>query len=176
MCASNIPKCPKQNPPLRLFNVTVLQSSRSSRSAYTPKDLKALASYVLSSLKVRKPVELAIDIVGHRRIRELNRRYRGVDRTTDVISFRNEPFDVRRPTSDVGPWTQDALCGDIAINIQQAAVQARSIGHPLRREIRLLIIHGILHLFGYTDYAPEPRRRMFRRQNALLLHWERKHR
>jgi len=112
--------------------------------------------------KVRKPVELTIDIVGHQRIRELNRRYRGVDHATDVISFRDD--------------LQGTLQGDIAINLQQAALQARGIGHPLRREVRLLLLHGILHLLGYTDYEPKPRRRMFKRQNALLLAWERKHR
>ena len=117
---------------------------------------------MLASQKVHKPVELTLDFVGHRRIRELNRRFRGVDRTTDVIAFRDDP--------------QGTLQGDIAINLQQAATQAKEMRHPLRREVRVLLIHGILHLLGYTDYEPKLRRRMFKRQNALLLHWERKHR
>jgi len=167
-----------------LFNVAVLPSSRSPRGAYAPKDLKTLAAFVLASQKVRKPVELAINMVGHRRIRELNRRYRGVDRTTDVIAFRDEwRAEPRAPSSEIrqsgsfdsGPGPRpSALSGDIAINLQQAALQARVIGHPLRREVRLLLIHGILHLLGYTDYESAPRRRMFQRQNALLLNWERR--
>lgn len=138
---------------------------------------------MFASQKVRKPVELTVDIVGHRRIHELNRRFRGVDRTTDVISFLNDPV----PSAEVrglSPKSRDsalstqssALCGDIAINVQQAAVQAKKMRHSTRREIRLLLIHGILHLLDYTDYEPTPRRRMFKRQNALLLRWERKHR
>ena len=103
---------------------------------------------------------MTVDITGHKRIQGLNRRYRGVDRTTDVISFRNG-----RPPS---------LQGDIAINVQQAALQAKKMRHPLKREMRLLLIHGILHLLGYTDYKPLPRRRMFKRQNAILRNWESK--
>lgn len=105
-------------------------------------------------------MELTLDITGHKRIQELNRRYRGVDRTTDVISFRN-----------AAPPT---LEGDIAINVSQAAIQAKKMRHPLKREMRLLWIHGILHLLGYTDYEPVPRRRMFKRQNAILRNWEAK--
>ena len=48
--------------------------------------------------------------------------------------------------------------------------------HPLKREMRLLLIHGLLHLLGYTDYQPKPRRRMFKRQNAILRSWEAKRR
>ena len=107
---------------------------------------------------MRGSFELALDITGHKRIQELNRRFRGVDRTTDVISFRNAP--------------PPALEGDIAINVHQAVIQAKKMRHPLKREMRLLLIHGILHLFGYTDYEPIPRRRMFKRQNAILRNWE----
>jgi probable rRNA maturation factor len=152
-----------------LFNVTLLKSSRTPRGAYATKDLEALASFVFSSQKVRKPVDLTIDIVGHRRIRELNRHYRGVDRTTDVISFRDDISAGRHGGLPL-------LVGDIAINVAQAATQAKRMHHPLRREVRLLLIHAILHLLGYTDYEPGPRRRMFQRQNALLLNWDKKHR
>ena len=88
------------------------------------------------------------------RIQGLNRRFRGVDRNTDVIAFRyGEKY----------LWE-----GDIAINVAQARIQAKKMRHPTRREIRVLWIHGILHLLGYTDYEPRPRRRMFKRQNQLL--------
>jgi probable rRNA maturation factor len=147
-----------------LFSFTLLKSSRGPRGAFAARDLEQLAAFVLAAQKVRGPVELSVDITGHQRIHELNRRFRGVDRTTDVISFRN----------DVLPPHQ-SLQGDIAINIHQAVLQAKKMRHSTRREVRLLLIHGILHLLGYTDYEPGPRRRMFKRQNALLLSWERKH-
>ncbi len=117
---------------------------------------------MLSAQKVRGPVELAVEITGHKRIQTLNRRFRGVDRTTDVISFRDE--------------LTAGFSGDIAINVHQAAIQAKRMHHPLKREVRLLLIHGILHLLGYTDYEPRPRLRMFKRQNAILRNWEAKER
>jgi probable rRNA maturation factor len=152
-----------------------------------------LADFVLSAEKVRGPVELALDLTGHKRIRGLNRRFRGVDRTTDVISFRNDTLSHPHPPTpsplsrervfSPSPYLREKVAGgrvrviqgDLAINVQQAALQAKKMRHPLKREIRLLFIHGILHLLGYTDYEPKPRRRMFKRQNALLRNWERKH-
>lgn len=140
---------------------TLLKSARIPNSAGTKNDLHALSGFVLQAEKVRGPIELTLDLTHPARIQSLNRHFRGVDRSTDVISFRNAP--------------PPRLEGDIAINVRQAAVQAQAVGHSLRREIRLLWIHGILHLLGYTDYEPIPRRRMFKRQNALLRAWEKKH-
>jgi len=139
---------------------TLFKTTTVPAGAFSATDLKALAEFAFKRQKVKGPIELSLDVTGHKRIQELNRRFRGVDRTTDVISFRNAP--------------PPALEGDLAINVHQAALQAKKMRHSLKREMRLLLIHGILHLLGYTDYEPRPRRRMFKRQNALLLAWERK--
>ena len=74
-------------------------------------------------------------------MRSLNRRYRGIDRTTDVLSFslREGAFAGLRPD----------LLGDIVISIPRAEQQAGEAGHPLSREIERLLIHGLLHLLGY---------------------------
>ena len=140
---------------------TLLKSARVPPKIVSKQDFRNLAVFALSRESVKGPVELTVDITGHDRIQELNRRFRGVDRTTDVISFRNAP--------------PPALEGDLAINIHQADLQAKKMRHSTRREMRLLLIHGILHLLGYTDYEPHLRRRMFKRQNTLLRLWERKH-
>jgi len=141
------------------LDFTLLRSARAPSTAYREKDLRALAIFVLQAEDVAGPATLTLDLTGHARIQMLNRRFRGVDRTTDVISFRSNA----RP----------ALAGDIAINVAQAAVQAKKVGNTLARELRLLWIHGILHLLDYTDYQPAPRRKMFRRQTQLLRRWER---
>ena len=141
-----------------ILDFTLLKSARVPKNIYTENDLRDLAVYVLRAEGVAGPATLSLDLTGHARIHALNRRFRGVDRTTDVISFRDNP----RP----------ALSGDIAINVVQAAVQARKLKHSLPRELRLLWIHGILHLLDYTDYEPVPRRKMFKRQNQLLRQWE----
>jgi probable rRNA maturation factor len=123
-----------------------------------PKDLHALAGFVLTGERVAGPVTLTLDFITSKGIQSLNRRFRGVDRPTDVIAFQYVP--------------SPALEGDIAINVPLARQQARQRGYSLHREIRILLIHGILHLLGYTDYEPRPRRKMFQRQNALLRAWE----
>ena len=138
--------------------LTLLRSSVAHRRSYALRDLKGLAAFVLQAEGVRGPAELTLALAHPSRIQTLNRRFRGVDRPTDVISFRFAP--------------PPRLQGDIAINLPLAALQARRARHSLRRELRLLFIHGILHLLGYTDYQPRPRRRMFRRQSVLLHRWE----
>ena len=149
--------------PALSIEFTLLRSVRVPRGLYSPFDLEALALFTLQAERVRGLAQISLDLTGHDRIRRLNRRFRGVDRTTDVISFRN---DESRGRSNVE--------GDIAINVAQAGLQAKKMRHPHRRELRLLWIHGLLHLVGYTDYEPLPRRKMFKRQNELLCRWEKR--
>ncbi len=155
----------------------LLKSSPIGKGDYAKEDLAALARFVLASEKVQGPIALTLEFTGHRRIKALNRRFRGVDRTTDVISFRYSPHPQplslpRERVAEGRVRVRGGFEGDIAINVPQARLQAGKMHHPARREIRLLWIHGILHLLGYTDYEPRPRRRMFKRQNELLRRWE----
>jgi probable rRNA maturation factor len=93
-------------------------------------------------------------------MRTLNRRYRGKDKTTDVLSFslREGMF------SHVQP---DVL-GDIVIAVPTAARHAAETGHTLSREIEVLLVHGLLHLLGYDHERNNEARRMKRRELQLL--------
>jgi len=116
--------------------------------------------------------ELAIALVCDRKMRDLNRQYRGIDRATDVLSFpaMSEPAPaagVESAGRDVGngngPDRPDKLAavsqepidgvephlGDIVIATGVARRQARVAGHPLGSELRCLALHGLLHLLGY---------------------------
>lgn len=79
----------------------------------------------------------AVRFVGDRTMRGFNRDFRGKDQTTDVLSFPGE----RGPEG----WP----LGDVAVSVPQAARQAAAQGHPLGRELRLLILHGALHCLGH---------------------------
>jgi len=79
-------------------------------------------------------------VTGNQEIRQLNRRFRGQDKPTDVLSF---------PLQPVVTGNQRALAGDIVISGQVAAENARRFGHSLSRELKLLLLHGMLHLAGY---------------------------
>ena len=96
----------------------------------------------------------AVAFVSDRRMRTLNRVFRGRDATTDVLSF---PGD--------GWWL-----GDIAISVERANAQARETDRSLSREIRMLLVHGYLHLNGYDHETDNGT--MMRRQRALLARIE----
>jgi len=149
-----------------MLDFTLLKTIRVPSGLFSARDLQGLGEFVLKSEKVKGQAAITLEFTGHERIHELNRHFRGVDRTTDVISFRHDAFPGLKRSDDAG------LTGDIAINIPQAGMQAKKMRHSLPREIRLLWIHAILHLLDYTDYDPVPRRIMFKRQNHLLRRWE----
>jgi probable rRNA maturation factor len=82
-------------------------------------------------------------IAGDARMRRLNREFRGKDATTDVLSFAAIPVTGDRNRSPVLP-----RAGDIAISLPRARAQARRLGHSTEQEIRILMLHGLLHLLG----------------------------
>jgi probable rRNA maturation factor len=91
----------------------------------------------------RAKAEVTLAFVGDRAIRTLNRKWMKKDRSTDVLSF---------PLGETAPDGKYYL-GDIVISVPVAARQAREKGHALDRELRLLAIHGYLHLLGYDHFA-----------------------
>jgi len=101
-------------------------------------------------------------------MRSLNRRFRGIDRTTDVLSF---------PQIDKRPVSYKAvplLLGDIVINPHQIKRQAIENNVPFKRELRHVLIHGLLHLLGYDHERSDPERlKMKRREEKLLYALER---
>lgn len=103
--------------------------------------------------------ELGIMFVGDQRMRGLNRRYRGKDRTTDVLAFAMR----EAPNSSAG------LLGDVVIAVPTAVRQAKQGQRSLEEELIVLLIHGILHLCGYDHERSEKEaRRMHRRERMIL--------
>jgi probable rRNA maturation factor len=76
-------------------------------------------------------------LAGDRTLRTLNRQFRGKDKATDVLSF---------PAAENMPGNR---AGDLAISLETAARQAAEHGHSLRDEVRVLMLHGLLHLAGF---------------------------
>jgi len=116
--------------------------------------------------------ELGVLFVGDRRIRDLNRRYRGKDRATDVLAFAMReacmPHSLRQAQSRPFPLAPDLL-GDVVISVPAARRQAIEAGRSLNEELTCLLIHGILHLCGYDHERSEKEaRRMHRRERIIL--------
>jgi probable rRNA maturation factor len=105
---------------------------------------------------------LADDATLHR----LNRRYRSIDRPTDVLSFSQlEGPDLRAQALASAPTLQ---LGDVAVSVERARRQASDFGHPFDRELAYLFVHGLLHLLGYDHEADEERAAMRRVEEAAL--------
>ncbi len=121
---------------LVFVNIAILDETSEIKSDYK-KSLKKIARLVLKELDVPKDTELSITFTDDIQMRELNRSYRQIDRTTDVLSF---------PQSEGPDFT---LLGDIVISIDTAKGHSVSYGVSLHEELKKLIIHGILHLLGH---------------------------
>ncbi|MEO5632045.1 MAG: rRNA maturation RNase YbeY [Nitrospiraceae bacterium] len=125
--------------------------------------LERLARAILSDVG-ETSAELGIMLVGDQRMRGLNRRYRGKDRTTDVLAFAMR----KAFTLHALRLTPDML-GDVVISVPTAWRQAKEARRSLDEELAWLLVHGILHLCGY-DHARSEReaRRMYRRERMIL--------
>ena len=109
--------------------------------------------------------EISVRFVDDEIIHELNREYRHVDRSTDVLSFplgENGEYDINHDTGA-------KVLGDIVISMQHAVMQADLYGHSLQREIAFLTVHSMLHLLGYDHEAEGLERvRMREKEEAVL--------
>jgi len=108
---------------------------------------------------------ITVAFVSDPEMRELNKRYRTTDRTTDVLSF-GQTLGRAKGERAVKKLARDADgeldVGDIVISAAQAARQAKRRKHPLVREIAFLAAHGALHLLGFEDETPAGYREMVR--------------
>ena len=115
--------------------------------------------YVERLYKVLKPMidkklfkrdgNIELILVGDKKIHELNKEYRKKDKPTDVISFAY--LEVTEYEKSEG----DIIVGDIFISVDTAKMQARDKGHDLKRELAILFVHGLLHVFGFDHQTDE---------------------
>jgi probable rRNA maturation factor len=115
-----------------------------------------LAAWLAGVAPVRARGGVTVAIVPDARVRALNRRHRRTDTTTDVLSF---------------PSDERGYLGDVVIAAGVARRQAREAGHSLQAELRVLALHGLLHLLGYDHERDDGRmarlERRLRRQGGL---------
>ena len=109
-----------------------------------------LARWLATTAPPRAAGEVSIALVSDARMRALNRKYRGKDKTTDVLAF-----------------AQDEGLGDVVIATGVARRQAREAGHSYQAELRVLALHGLLHLLGYDHHHPNDNGRMARVEATL---------
>lgn len=116
---------------------------------------------IVAVLKVEgldENVEVSVSFVGDEEIRDLNRDYRGVDKSTDVLSF---------PIDDEFIIVSRIL-GDVIINTRRVMEQAEELGHSNERELSYLTVHSILHLLGYDHMEDEDKKEMREREKLAM--------
>ena len=127
--------------------------------------LRSLAEQVLLAQDVSSNVELGMVITTQEKVQELNRSYRGQDKPTDVLAFCMTPV---AGETFVAPPDGILHLGEVIISYPQAVIQAKEQGHSIKRELAILIIHGVLHLLGYDHEKPEQRKQMRARETEIL--------
>ncbi len=117
-------------------------------------------------LEVPDEIVTVLTLTGDAHLQEYNRRYRGHDEPTDVLAFaaQEKPADAR---FQAPPGTEHWL-GDIVISLPRARRQAREARHPVNDEVRLLAVHGFLHLLGYDHGEPAEETAMTALANRIL--------
>jgi len=133
--------------------------------------LRNVAEQTLLVQGVSSDVELGLVITSQERVQELNKSYREKDEPTDVLAFymtsaAGETF--------VAPPDGMRHLGEVIISYPQAVLQAKEHRHSIKKELAILIIHGVLHLLGYDHEEPGQERQMRGREAETLNYIEEK--
>jgi probable rRNA maturation factor len=127
------------------------------------KGLSKIISRVARILGKETNFEITILLVGDKEIRSLNKKFRHKDKVTDVLSFSQ-----REGAQLILPRQEGNYLGDIVICYAQAKRQAKIYGQSLTKEFTLLLIHGFLHLLGYSDERKKDYQKMEKIQNKIF--------
>ena len=141
-----------------------------------PEDLKLepeIEEIVRNAAEVTGPLygvengEVSITLTNNEYIHELNNKYRGLDRPTDVLSFAFADSQEDEPEIEGGLETE--ILGDIIISVPHLYAQAEEYGHSPLREATYLLVHGICHLMGY-DHMEEDEKARMRKMEERIIH------
>jgi len=132
--------------------------------------LRDVAEQVLVAERAGANVELGLVIATQEQVQRLNKSYLGRDEPTDVLAFSMLP--AGGAPAFVPPPDGVLHLGEVVISYPQAVKQAEEHEHSVKREVAILIIHGVLHLLGYEGETPELKRQMVAREGEILSHIE----
>lgn len=108
--------------------------------------------------------ELSITLTNDENIHALNKKFRGIDKSTDVLSFAFRESD----EPEIIGGSNVEILGDVIISLERAKIQAQEFGHSFLREIIFLEVHGLLHLLGYDHIDDDERLEMESEQKFIM--------
>lgn len=140
------------------------------------KKVECVIERCLDEEEVPYEVELSLTVVDLKRIHEINKAHRNIDRPTDVLSFPQIDaeeigyinWDQIDYSSCVNYDTEEVMLGDIILCDEKAREQAIQYEHSLEREICFLVAHSMFHLLGYDHMTPEDEKKMVSKQESVL--------
>ena len=127
--------------------------------------IRRACTAVLAEEGFLEPAEVDVSFVDDEQIRELNRDFRNIDKSTDVLSCPLGEDGVY----DENPATGAKLLGDVIISVEHAVNQAKEYGHSLQREMAFLTVHSMLHLLGYDHVESEKDSEIMREKEEAVL-------
>lgn len=140
-------------------------------SAHQLELLKNILNYAGNYFHLADNTELSVTLMDNDHIHEINKKYRGVDKPTDVISFAMEEDDPDETPIIIPDELKDQIpenLGDLMISMDKVKEQADYLGHSTDRELGFLAVHGFLHLNGYDHMRAEDEKKMFGLQREIL--------
>lgn len=137
-------------------------------SQHQLKLVQGVLEYAADYLDLPENTEMSVTLMDNEHIHQINKKYRGIDKPTDVISFAMEEdgdeSDIFLPTDFEMPKN----LGDLMISMEKVVEQAEYLGHSTDRELGFLTVHGFLHLNGYDHMKIEDEKEMFGLQTEIL--------
>lgn len=113
-------------------------------------------------------LSITVTLTTPENIQEINKKYRGIDKATDVLSFPMFEKEELEEKIEKNDFEHEDILGDIVISIQKVEEQAKEYGHSFEREFSYMIVHGFYHLMGYDHIQEEDKKKMRPREEKIL--------
>jgi probable rRNA maturation factor len=110
----------------------------------------------------KQEFEISVSIVNNEEIKLINKKFRNIDKTTDVLSFPSANISLSKNTID------NVEIGDIIISFDKVLSQSQEYGHKVERELAFLVTHSVLHILGYQHNTEEQYEIIINKQNNIL--------
>jgi probable rRNA maturation factor len=141
----------------------ILIKNQQKKIKINQRKIKRITKLALQHLETDEKAEISLLFTDDKFIRLLNHKYRGIDKSTDVLSFSLREGSVKMPGLE-----SDKLLGDIIISVETAQRQADTLNHSIEKELTVLLIHGLLHLTGYDHEKYQDYKIMREKEDKIL--------
>ncbi len=149
-----------------MIKATITNSQR--KVNVTPELKELIVSACEATLKdneFNEPAEVSITLVSDKKIREINREFRDIDKATDVLSFPLGEDGIY----DENPENGNLMLGDIVLSLERAQSQSLEFGHSFEREAAYLTVHSMLHLLGYDHVNSDEEKAVMRKKEEQVM-------